>query len=195
MTPDRNPGAPDCGDGAPPARHSVLVQRQAVRVLLCDVDRRVLMLRGHDPAEPSVRYWFTVGGGLEPGEDVVAAAIRETAEETGLDLLPHQVLTTGHRDVAEFGFDQYWFVQHQHYVWAVAPPGFEAAPRHLEPAEAATVDAFGWWSVPQLLANRDGRPHDGPGRPGEATYPPDLPELVQRWLPGGVGGLAGRLPC
>lgn len=181
QSPSLSPG--DRAAGEPPERHSVLVERQAVRVLLCDPDRRLLMLRGHDPAEPAVRYWFTVGGGLEPGEDVVSAAIRETAEETGLDLQPHQVVTTGHRDVAEFGFGQYWLVQQQQYVWAAAPAGFEALPRHLEPAEAATVDALGWWSVPQLLAHRDGRPHDGPGRPGELAYPLDLPELVQRWLP------------
>jgi len=169
------PGASD--------HHAIALTRQAVRVLLCDPDRRVMMLRGCDPAVPGVRYWFTVGGGLEPGEDLVAAAIRETAEETGLDLLPHEVVRTGHRETAEFGFGEYWLVQHQEYVWAVAPAGFEAAPRRLEPAEAATVDAFCWWSRDQLLAQREGRGHDGPGLPGEVTYPPDLPELLDRWVP------------
>jgi 8-oxo-dGTP pyrophosphatase MutT (NUDIX family) len=162
---------------------TVPLMRQAVRVLLCDPDRRVLMLRGGDPAEPTVRYWFTVGGGLEPGEDLVAAAIRETAEETGLDLQPHQVTATEHRETAEFPF---WIVQHQQYVWALAPSGFEAVPRRLEPAEAETVDAFCWWSLDQLVAQREGRAHDGPGLPGEVTYPVDLPELIERWVPATV---------
>jgi ADP-ribose pyrophosphatase YjhB (NUDIX family) len=167
--------------GAP--RHSIRMLRRAVRVVLCAPDGAVLLMRGGDPAVPQVRYWFTVGGGLEADEDLIAAAIRETAEETGLELAPSQVTMTGHRETDEFGFGQYWVVQHQAFVVAPAPHRFTAAPLRLEPAEAATVDAWAWWTPDQLRAQRAGEPHDGPGRPGEGIYPVELPELLARWWP------------
>lgn len=42
------------------------------------------MLRVRDPHDAEFGEWWEVpGGGIEPGEDSVAAAVRETAEETG----------------------------------------------------------------------------------------------------------------
>jgi 8-oxo-dGTP pyrophosphatase MutT (NUDIX family) len=53
-------------------------------LLLQDQDDRVLLIRARDPHEPLVGEWWEIpGGGVEPGEDTIAAAIRETAEETG----------------------------------------------------------------------------------------------------------------
>ncbi|HEY7592963.1 MAG TPA: NUDIX domain-containing protein, partial [Actinophytocola sp.] len=34
----------------------------------------------HEPGRPDTRWWFTVGGGVEQGEDLRAAALRELAE-------------------------------------------------------------------------------------------------------------------
>ena len=52
---------------------------------MVDDRARVLLLRGRDPADPSAgRWWFTPGGGVDPGETVEQAARREIAEETGL---------------------------------------------------------------------------------------------------------------
>ncbi|MDT4989246.1 MAG: hypothetical protein QOI74_3340, partial [Micromonosporaceae bacterium] len=62
--------------------------RRAARVLLLDAAGRLLMLRGHDPARPDHRYWFTVGGGIDDGETPVGAAVRELFEETGLRIAP-----------------------------------------------------------------------------------------------------------
>ena len=34
----------------------------------------MLLLRGVDPADPEHPYWFTVGGGADPGETLAQAA-------------------------------------------------------------------------------------------------------------------------
>jgi 8-oxo-dGTP pyrophosphatase MutT (NUDIX family) len=60
-------------------------ERIAARVLLIGPSNRLLLLRGEGgPVAGPARFWFTVGGGLEPGESLMDAARREVAEETGL---------------------------------------------------------------------------------------------------------------
>lgn len=58
--------------------------RFAGRVIVLDPGDRVLLFR-YDDAPPNGRHWATPGGGLEPGEDHLAGARRELAEETGWD--------------------------------------------------------------------------------------------------------------
>src|ERR1043165_1131796 len=59
-------------------------KRSTSRVLLVDEEDRLLLLCGRDPRRPGARWWFTVGGGVEPGESPIQAAVRETWEETAL---------------------------------------------------------------------------------------------------------------
>ena len=62
---------------------SPLRERHAARVLLFDQNDRVLLIRGREPGNPAT-FWFTPGGGLDPGEDDLDGARRELREETGL---------------------------------------------------------------------------------------------------------------
>ena len=66
--------------------------REAARVLLFDDAGRVLLAMGHDEDQPDRAWWFTIGGGIEEGEDPRAAAVREVFEETGLRLDAHELV-------------------------------------------------------------------------------------------------------
>jgi ADP-ribose pyrophosphatase YjhB (NUDIX family) len=162
-----------------------LLVRRAARVLLLDTAGRLLLMRGHDPAEPAVRYWFTVGGGLEPGESAVEGALRELHEETGLIVPPDAVRGPIWHEETEFGFERWWVRQSQDFYVVRVPAsltGWDPAPAALEPVEIVTVDAWAWWTVDQLRAHAAGVLHDGPGAPGEMVYPAGLAELVDQAL-------------
>jgi 8-oxo-dGTP pyrophosphatase MutT (NUDIX family) len=66
--------------GAPPRPW-----RLSGRLLVIDPADRLLLVRCHDPVAPVQGEWWEVpGGGVDPGEDTVTAALREVAEETGV---------------------------------------------------------------------------------------------------------------
>jgi 8-oxo-dGTP pyrophosphatase MutT (NUDIX family) len=66
---------------------SELPPRLAGRVIVVDPANRVLLFRYDDPPPYGV-HWATPGGGLDPGEDFHAGAVRELREETGWTDVP-----------------------------------------------------------------------------------------------------------
>lgn len=63
------------------------LRRVCAKVLLVDPNDRVLLFSGIDRTladQPPV--WFLVGGAVEDGETLDAAAVRETGEETGFEI-------------------------------------------------------------------------------------------------------------
>ena len=142
-------------------------QRTAVRVLLVNDRGEVLLFRGFDPAEPGVRYWFTPGGGVDPGEHGADAAARELFEETGLVVTAAEIGQPVHHDVTRYSFDGVHYRQEQDFYlvrvsnWQVDTSGFDEI-------EAATMDSHRWWSIDELSVAR------------EAYYPEDLLDVLKR---------------
>lgn len=143
-----------------------LIERRAARVLLLDPAGRVLMLSGCDPARPEHTYWFTVGGGLEPGESLIEAAVRETFEETGLRLTAADLVGPVRSDVVRFPFDGEWYTQEQSF-FVVRVDAFEVDLSHLNGYEQRSVSGARWWSADDL------------DRTDERFYPLDLVPLLQ----------------
>ena len=66
-----------------------------------------LLLYGHDPRNP---YWGMPKGIIEPGEDRLSAAKRETKEETGLEVEPLECILVFDRIMREGERVKYHFV-------------------------------------------------------------------------------------
>lgn len=62
-----------------------IIERSAVRLVVLDIRDRVLLFHTRDPDHPDLGTWWELpGGGIDPGETYVDAAIRELREETGI---------------------------------------------------------------------------------------------------------------
>jgi 8-oxo-dGTP pyrophosphatase MutT (NUDIX family) len=144
----------------------VVIDRRAARVLVLDPSGRVLLLRGCDPARPEHRFWFTVGGGVEAGESLADAAVREVFEETGLRITPADLAGPVRSDTVEFPFDGRLYTQVQSF-YVVRAEAFVADLSHLDDYEVTSVDDARWWSADELDAA------------GERFYPMDLVALLR----------------
>jgi 8-oxo-dGTP pyrophosphatase MutT (NUDIX family) len=149
------------------------ISRRAARVLLVDGAGRLLMFRGFDPARPEHRYWFTVGGGLEPDEPAEAGAARELAEETGLRMTAAQLGSPVWREVTRYPFDGQWYRQEQEF-FLVQVPAWDVVTDGFDEVERNSIDGYRWWTLEELEST------------AERFYPVDLPVLLRRVL--GAGG-------
>ena len=143
--------------------------RATARVLLFDDADRVLMFLhyGKDRAVPP--RWITPGGGVDPGEDFAAAAVRETFEETGLRLdgVPAPFLEE------DFDPDQRWHPydtgRWAWYAFRVDP--FEPSRDGWTAEELVDVVEWRWMSASDLASDEF------------ECEPAELPELVRANVP------------
>jgi 8-oxo-dGTP pyrophosphatase MutT (NUDIX family) len=101
--------------------------------------RRAPKLRAHGG------QWALPGGRLDPGEDAVAAALRELEEELGLALAPASVLGLLDDYPTRSGF-----VITPVVVWGGAAPALRLDPREVVSAHRVPVAALDAPGVPQL---------------------------------------------
>lgn len=136
--------------------------RRTVKLLLIDIDDRVLLLHGRDPKDGGA-HWYPVGGGIEDGESLQEAAAREAWEETGLkDLPPGAPVWT--RDVT-YTFGGQAVEVHEDWLH-VRVPHFNPQAARLTDYEAASIIGSRWWSAEELQAT------------DESIFPPNLGDLL-----------------
>lgn len=145
--------------------------RQAARILVTDSQDRILLFRFSYDSGPlaGMNYWSVPGGGVEPGESVAEAAVRELLEETGIvaEAFGEPVtentydfrLSTGEEVAAH----DHYFVFRPQTVPPLSRAGLTELERH-------TLVETRWWSIDDLLATQ------------EHVVPANLPDLLkQAW--------------
>jgi 8-oxo-dGTP pyrophosphatase MutT (NUDIX family) len=143
-----------------------VITRRAGRVLVIDAGGRVLLLHGFDPAKPDEPYWFTIGGGAQPGETLAEAAARELREETGICAQAGELGEPVWHEVTDFSFDGTSYRQEQDF-FQLRIGSAVVLTDGLDDEEAAVIDGHRWWTVDELESTT------------EPFYPRELPELLR----------------
>lgn len=107
------------------------------------------MFADTDPGIPGSRWWLTPGGGIDPGESEVEAAVRELAEETGLSVAPERLLGPVARRTVVHGFSDQILTQTEAF-FVLHHPGFEVDTSGHTADEQITLDGHAWLPLAEL---------------------------------------------
>ncbi len=126
-------------------------ERLTARVVLFDPQDRVLLMKGrafNAPGAPAV--WFTVGGGVEPGETILEAAARELVEETGFTDAELGAVVWYREALLHDARGEPVLFKESYVVARCA--GGEPCRDGWQELERAMVDDMRWWSAGEMRA-------------------------------------------
>lgn len=153
--------------------------RRTARVILCKPNQHIFLLLTHfDPEVGLEPRWITPGGGIDPGESIQQAALRELFEETGLKLESEQLgelvwQSQGRWDWADgvnfHTYEDFFYLVHLellgHAEFSLDDSGWTSD-------EHRDVIEHRWWNLSELKAS------------GESVGPPDLVSFLASHLRG-----------
>jgi 8-oxo-dGTP pyrophosphatase MutT (NUDIX family) len=144
---------------------AVPIQRRSSRAILLDSAKRVLLIRFAVARDGGTFvFWATPGGGVEPGETDLDAALREVHEELAV-----KVALTGpvHTSVSRFPHKDA-FVENTDVFFVgridLINPQLHAATDD----EREAMQVARWWSCDEI------------DQATEVIFPPDLPAVIRR---------------
>lgn len=151
-----------------------ILERDVVRAVVLDDADRVLLFHTHDLTQPGQGTWWELpGGGIDPGETVTDAVIRELAEEAGLTVTAGQVGPPTWRRRATFVWRGRRHLSNEVVVPVRLPrPGPPVDGAGRTAAEHEAYFGFRWWPLPDILTS------------GARFYPGRLPSLLPAFLSG-----------
>ena len=154
-----------------------LPRRDTARILMLDTTHRLFLIRYQSPHQDCPDFWYTPGGGLDAGETHEQAAIREIAEETGIQ---NAVIGSciAHRNWENRLFTRPTFTCERYFpLWVKAPNQIDTS--LLVSTEEDVVLETRWWTISELQQTQ------------EKIVPEQLVSLVQHFLHGTIpaGGM------
>ncbi|HSO64214.1 MAG TPA: NUDIX domain-containing protein [Ornithinibacter sp.] len=147
------PGQP--GFVVPAPQDRPRFDRRAVRVLVVDEAERMLLFQDSDLGlDPVTHWWVTPGGGVDPGESDLEAAVRELWEETGLVVDAGALVGPMLTRLVVHGYSDK-VVDQTEVFYVVRVPAFEVDTAAHTEEEQLTVADIRWWSLADLASTDD----------------------------------------
>jgi 8-oxo-dGTP pyrophosphatase MutT (NUDIX family) len=153
-------------------------QRRTARVLVVDHTGRMLLFSDSDPGLPGRRWWITPGGGVEPGESDLEAAVRELREETGLVVEGRELVGPLARRRVVHGYTDVVVEQDEVFLGVRVAP-FEIDVSGHTDEERLTMTEHRWWTREELATTT------------ESVWPAVIGELWDRLGSGAASGGEG----